>query len=62
VTQTADRALLFAYFGRGFIRAQACWHEVLRPATIASLDEAQRQLFGFGELANTHGAGLVTLT
>lgn len=62
VTRDADRALLFAYFGRGFIRPQACWHEVLRPATIASLDEAQRQLFGFGQLANTYGAGLVTLS
>ncbi|MCW1431700.1 phytanoyl-CoA dioxygenase family protein [Novosphingobium sp. JCM 18896] len=62
ITQDADRALLFAYFSRGFIRPQACWHETLRPPTITSLDEAQRQLFGFGELANVHGAGLVTLT
>lgn len=62
ITANADRALLFAYFGRGFIRPQACWHEVLRASTIAGLDDAQRRLFGFGELANTHGAALVTLS
>lgn len=62
VTEDQDRAMLFAYFGRDFIRPQVCWHEVLRPATIQSLDEAQRRLFGFGPLANMSGAGLVTLT
>jgi ectoine hydroxylase-related dioxygenase (phytanoyl-CoA dioxygenase family) len=62
VTAASDRALLFAYFGRAFIRPQVCWHEVLRAETIATLSPAQRRLFGFGELANTHGVELVALT
>lgn len=62
VTEQEDRALLFAYYTRGFIRMQACWHETLRAETIASLDEGQRRLFGFGALANTHGVPLIALT
>lgn len=62
VTADAERALLFAYYARGFIRSQVCWHEALRPETVATLDERQRRLFGFGALANTHGVPLIALT
>jgi len=62
VTADNDRALLFAYYARGFIRPQACWHEVLRAETIAALDERQRKLFGFGPLSNVHGVPLIALS
>jgi len=56
-----ERALLFAYYARAFIRPQANWHEVLPPEAAASLTERQRALFGFGPLANLHGVSLVAL-
>ena len=61
VTKDSDRALLFAYYSRSFIRPQANWHEVLRPEVIGGLSARQRQLFGFGPLANAYGAALVRL-
>ena len=61
VTRDSDRALLFAYYSRAFIRPQANWHEVLRREVISGLSERQRQLFGFGPLANAYGAALVRL-
>jgi ectoine hydroxylase-related dioxygenase (phytanoyl-CoA dioxygenase family) len=60
-TRNEDRALLFAYYTRPFIRQQVNWHEVLSPAVIASLDEGRRTLFGFGALANHSGAHHVLL-
>lgn len=60
-TADEDRALLFAYYTRPFIRQQVNWHEVLSPAVIASLDAERRRLFGFGALANHYGAPLVLL-
>jgi hypothetical protein len=60
-TRSEDRALLFAYYTRPFIRQQVNWYEVLSPAVIASLDEDQRRLFGFGALANHSGAHHVLL-
>jgi len=60
-TSDEDRALLFAYYTRPFIRQQVNWHEVLSPAVIASLDEDRRKLFGFGALANHSGAHHVLL-
>jgi hypothetical protein len=60
-TPDEDRALLFAYYTRPFIRQQVNWHEVLSPAVIASLDEDRRKLFGFGALANHSGAHHVLL-
>jgi hypothetical protein len=60
-TQDEDRALLFAYYTRPFIRQQVNWYEVLSPAVIASLDENRRKLFGFGVLANHSGAHHVLL-
>ena len=54
-----DRALLFAYYTRQFIRQQVNWYEALSPAVIAGMDDHQRRLFGFGKLANYHGAHLV---
>lgn len=62
ITADRDRALLFAYYTRGFIRQQTNWYEVLSGGTIATLDERQRRLFGFGALANTHGVPLVALS
>lgn len=61
VTADEDRAMLFAYYTRSFIRPQANWYEVLRPEVIASFNEEQRRLFGFGPLANVSGSGLVLL-
>jgi hypothetical protein len=60
-TANEDRALLFAYYTRPFIRQQVNWYEALSPAVIASLDEEQRKLFGFGLLANHSGAHHVLL-
>jgi fumagillin biosynthesis dioxygenase len=62
VTKDRDRALLFAYYTRGFIRQQTNWYETLSAGTIATLDERQRRLFGFGPLANIHGVPLVALS
>jgi fumagillin biosynthesis dioxygenase len=61
--RTADqtRAMMFAYYSRSFIRTQANWHELLQPHVVAALDDRQRQVFGFGPLANTYGSGLVLL-
>jgi fumagillin biosynthesis dioxygenase len=39
VTADRDRALLFAYYTRGFIRQQTNWYEALGASTIAALDE-----------------------
>lgn len=61
VTADEDRAMLFAYYTRSFIRPQANWYEVLRPEVIAGLSDEQRRLFGFGALANVSGSGLVLL-
>jgi ectoine hydroxylase-related dioxygenase (phytanoyl-CoA dioxygenase family) len=60
-TRSEDRALLFAYNTRPFIRQQVNWYEVLSPAVIASLDDERRHLFGFGALANHSGAHHVLL-
>lgn len=60
-TEDSDRALLFAYYSRAFIRPQVNWYEALRPEVVVSLTERQRQLFGFGPLANTHGVSLIAL-
>lgn len=60
-SEASERALLFAYYARSFIRPQCCWHEALRPETIAAMDERQRQMLGFGALANTFGVPLIAL-
>ncbi len=60
-TSDEDRALLFAYYTRPFIRQQVNWHEVLSAPVIAALDEERRKLFGFGELSNIYGAPIVLL-
>jgi fumagillin biosynthesis dioxygenase len=59
VTESDERALLFAYYTRGFIRPQVCWHEALSAATIAALEPRQRRLLGFGALSNTFGVSLI---
>lgn len=61
VTQDRERALLFAYYSRSFIRPQANWHEVLRAEVAAGLSENERRLFGFGPLANAYGSAMVRL-
>lgn len=61
VTRNSDRALLFAYYSRSFIRPQANWHEVLRSEVIGRLSAEQRNLFGFGPLANAYGSAMVRL-
>jgi ectoine hydroxylase-related dioxygenase (phytanoyl-CoA dioxygenase family) len=60
-TADEDRALLFAYYTRPFIRQQVNWHECLSAPVIAGLDTDRRRLFGFGALANHSGAHHVLL-
>jgi ectoine hydroxylase-related dioxygenase (phytanoyl-CoA dioxygenase family) len=53
--ETADeeRALLFAYYTRDFIRPQVNWNVVLSPEVQAGLDPALHHWLGLGPGANT---------
>jgi fumagillin biosynthesis dioxygenase len=61
VNVTADerRALLFAFYCRGFLRQQVNWGELLSPERKAALDDEARDLLGIGVLSNIYGADLV---
>lgn len=52
VTADEDRALLFGYYSRGFLRPQVNWNAVLSPAVQAGLDTEFRQLLGLDAPAN----------
>ena len=62
VTPDKRRALLFAYYTRGFLRGQVNWEVTLSADTKARLDAEARELLGMGPLSNTAlGIALVSL-
>ncbi|MBS0470554.1 MAG: phytanoyl-CoA dioxygenase family protein [Proteobacteria bacterium] len=52
VTANEERALLFGYYSRGFLRPQVNWNVVLSPEVQKSLDPELRWLLGLGAAAN----------
>ena len=52
VTENEDRALLFGYYTRAFLRPQANWNVTLSPGVQAGLDAELRQLLGLDAPAN----------
>lgn len=52
VTAGEERALLFGYYSRDFIRPQTNWNAALSVATIASLSPQMRAWLGLGPTAN----------
>ena len=61
INTTADerRALLFALYGRPFLRQQVNWDVLLSEATKARLTAEDRTLLGMGPLSNIYGVDLV---
>ncbi|MGA0599833.1 phytanoyl-CoA dioxygenase family protein [Caulobacter sp. KR2-114] len=57
VTTDQDRALLFGYYSRGFLRPQVNWNAVLSEATQGALDRELRWLLGLDGAANLSLAG-----
>jgi ectoine hydroxylase-related dioxygenase (phytanoyl-CoA dioxygenase family) len=53
VTANEDRALLFAYYSKAFLRPQVNWNAALSAQTQASLDPLLFDLLGMGVAANT---------
>jgi ectoine hydroxylase-related dioxygenase (phytanoyl-CoA dioxygenase family) len=53
VTANEDRALLFGYYSKAFLRPQVNWNAALSPDTQAALDPALFDLLGMGVTANT---------
>jgi ectoine hydroxylase-related dioxygenase (phytanoyl-CoA dioxygenase family) len=61
-TADQDRAMMFAYYTRDFIRPQANWNAALSPEVQASLDDGARAMFGLGPAGNVRiGAELVDI-
>lgn len=56
ITADRDRALLFGYYSRSFLRPQVNWNVVLSPATQATLDGRMRHWLGLGATANASEA------
>jgi ectoine hydroxylase-related dioxygenase (phytanoyl-CoA dioxygenase family) len=52
-TESEERALLFAYYTREFIRPQVNWNVALSPMEQAGLDPALHHSLGLGPGANT---------
>lgn len=52
ITPDQERALLFGYYSKPFLRPQVNWNAALSPATQAGLDEELRDLLGLGVTAN----------
>lgn len=52
VTAGEERALLFGYYSRDFIRPQTNWNATLSPATLASLSPQMHRWLGLGPTAN----------
>jgi hypothetical protein len=52
VTAGEERALLFGYYSRDFIRPQTNWNATLSAATIASLSPQMHEWLGLGPTAN----------
>jgi ectoine hydroxylase-related dioxygenase (phytanoyl-CoA dioxygenase family) len=53
ITANEDRALLFGYYSKSFLRPQVNWNAALSPVTQASLDPDLFDLLGMGVTANT---------
>lgn len=61
-TKDERRAMLFAYYTRGFLRGQVNWDVILSERTKARLDEDARELLGMGAFSNYRfGLPLVAL-
>jgi fumagillin biosynthesis dioxygenase len=55
-----ERALLFAYYTRDFLRPQVNWNAILSPSVLGSLDAELQQRLGTGPSANIRvGASLI---
>lgn len=52
ITPDEDRALLFGYYSRAFLRTQSNWNASLSPEVQADLDPEFRQLLGLQPSAN----------
>jgi len=57
ITADEDRALLFGYYSKGFLRPQVNWNAVLSSGVQAGLDPLMRHLLGLGPAANMALAG-----
>ena len=55
ITEDEDRALMFGYYTRDFIRPQWNWNVGLSPETQAGLDNDFRKRLGLGLVANLRG-------
>ena len=53
ITADQERALLFGYYAKAFLRPQVNWNAALSPATQASLDPEFADLLGLGVTANS---------
>jgi ectoine hydroxylase-related dioxygenase (phytanoyl-CoA dioxygenase family) len=53
ITPDQDRALLFGYYTKPFLRPQVNWNAALSAATQASLDQRMRSRLGLDVTANT---------
>jgi len=53
ITADQDRALLFGYYSRAFLRPQVNWNAALSPQTQAGLDRQMRGWLGLDATANT---------
>ena len=59
ITADAERALLFGYYCKPFLRPQVNWNAALSPETQASLSPELHARLGMGVEANTQQAGFV---
>jgi fumagillin biosynthesis dioxygenase len=59
VSETAERALLFAYYSADFLRPQVNWNALLSPTTQRGLSDEMREWLGLGPAANVRVAGTV---
>ena len=59
ITADQDRALMFGYYSRGFLRPQANWNGALSPETQRGLDPELRYMLGLDGYANFDLAGKV---
>jgi ectoine hydroxylase-related dioxygenase (phytanoyl-CoA dioxygenase family) len=52
VTSNQERALLFGYYARDFLRTQTNWNAALSASTLAALSPQMHQWLGLGPSAN----------
>lgn len=61
VTKDRERALLFGYYSRGFLRPQVNWNAILPPEALEDIDGELYDRLGLGPAANVaEGAALLT--